>query len=152
MVREVTLMKHATLCLILLASTAAFAGDKPVNYQRGTLLEMNSVECGFEEKSGKSMMGQILGTDGAHKNTKATLCQEYVLQADRVIYRIRPRDEKKPVLLPVGETAQFRIKKEKLILRVPEGDDKEREYSVVSMTQRAGNEQQKDALKEVAAK
>lgn len=147
-------MKYGTLCLILLASSAAFAGDKPINYQSGTLLEMNSVECGFEEKSGKSMMGQILGTDGGHKNTKATLCQEYVLQADRVIYRIRPRDEKKPVLLPVGELAKFRIKKEKLILRVPEGDDKEREYSVVSMTQRASsaNEQQKEAVKEVAAK
>jgi len=146
-------MKHATLCLILLVSTAAFAGDKPVSYQQGTLVEMTSVECGFTEKSGKSMMGQIIGTDGGHKNTKALLCQEYVLQSDRVIFRIRPRDEKKPVLLPVGEMAKFRIKKEKLILRVPEGDDKEREYSVVSMTQRASsNSEQKANLKELAEK
>ena len=145
-------MKHATLCLILFATTAAFAGDKPINYQQGTLLEMTSVECGYTEKSGKSMMGQIIGTDGGHKNTKALLCQEYVLQSDRVIYRIRPRDEKKPVLLPVGEMAKFRIKKEKLILRVPEGDDKEREYSVVSMTRAAGNAEQKASLKELAEK
>jgi hypothetical protein len=59
-----------------------------------------------------------------------------VLQTERVIYRIRPKDDKHPVLLPVGETAQFRIHKDKLLLRVPEADGKEREYFVLSMTPR----------------
>jgi hypothetical protein len=59
------------------------------------------------------------------------------LQADRVIYRIRPKDDKHPALLPIGETAEFRIQKDKLILRVPEANDKERDYTVVSMTPRA---------------
>jgi hypothetical protein len=53
-----------------------------------------------------------------------------------VIYRIRPRDEKHPVLLPVGQKAQFRIQKDKMLLQVEDGDSKEREYSVVSMTPR----------------
>ena len=53
-----------------------------------------------------------------------------------LIYRIRPRDEKHPVLLPVGEKAQFRIHKDKMLLRVEDADGKEREYSVVSMTPR----------------
>ena len=44
---------------------------------------------------------------------------------------------------PIGEKAQFRIKKEKLVLRVPEGDGHEREYSVVSMTSVAPREQQR---------
>ncbi len=65
------------------------------------------------------------------------LCQEYVLQSDRIIYRIRPKEEKHPVLLPVGETAEFRIHKDKLLLRVPELDEKEREYLVISMTSRS---------------
>jgi hypothetical protein len=39
--------------------------------------------------------------------------------------------------LPVGETAQFRIHKDKLLLRVPEADGKEREYFVLSMTPRS---------------
>jgi len=82
------------------------------------------------------MAGEILGTDGQHKKTQELLCQEYILQADRVIYRIRPKDDKHPELLPIGETAQFRISKDKLILRVPELSDKEREYIVVSMTPR----------------
>jgi hypothetical protein len=84
----------------------------------------------------KTLAGEILGTDGEHKSTQQVLCQEYVLQADRVIYRIRPRDEKHPALLPIGEAAEFRIDKDKLVLRVPEANDKEHEYSVVSITPR----------------
>ena len=41
-----------------------------------------------------------------------------------------------PVLLPVGERAQFRIQKDKMLLQVEDVDEKEREYSVVSMTPR----------------
>ena len=37
------------------------------------------------------------------------------------------------MLLPVGERAEFRIKKDKLLLAIPELDGKEREYSVTSM-------------------
>ena len=58
------------------------------------------------------------------------------MQSDSVIYRIRPRDEKHPVLLSVGQKAQFRIQKDKMLLQVEDGDSKEREYSVVSMTPR----------------
>jgi len=38
--------------------------------------------------------------------------------------------------LPIGETAQFRVRKDKLLVRVPEADGKEREYIVVSMSPR----------------
>jgi hypothetical protein len=65
------------------------------------------------------------------------LCQEYVLQAERTIYHIRPRDEKHPVLLPVGDQAQFRLEKDKMVLRVEDLDNKDREYIVVSMTPRS---------------
>ncbi|HEY4818966.1 MAG TPA: hypothetical protein VIH67_16180, partial [Candidatus Acidoferrum sp.] len=109
--------------------------DKPA-YERGVLLQMDSTHCGYAEKDGKTLTGQILGTDGQHKNTQEVLCQEYILKSDRLIYRIRPRDDKHPALLPVGESAEFRIHKDKMLLRVPESDGKEREYIVVSMTQR----------------
>jgi hypothetical protein len=114
----------------------AEAKDKPV-FEKGVLVQMDSSSCGYAEKDGKTLAGQIFGTDGQHKNTKEVLCQEYILKSDRVIYRIRPKDEKHPVLLPVGETAEFRIHKDKMILRVPETEDKEREYFVISMTPRA---------------
>jgi hypothetical protein len=46
----------------------------------------------------------------------------------------------------VGESAEFRIHKDRLLLRVPESDGKEREYIVLSMTRRL------DATDEKAAK
>jgi hypothetical protein len=121
------------MCILLALSSLAMAKDEPVFHQTGTITNMDAVPCGVDENSGKSFAGEILGTDGAHKKSREMLCQEYVLRTDQVMYRIRPRDDKHPVLLPVGEHAQFRIKKDKLLLAVPELDGKEREYSVTSM-------------------
>ena len=129
------MMKKALIfagLLLIVVSVQA----KEKSYEKGVLLQMESSPCGSAEKGSKTLVGEILGTDGEHKNTQELLCQEYVLRADRVIYRIRPKDDKHPVLLPIGETAEFRIDKDKLILRVPESNDKEHEYSVVSMTPR----------------
>src|ERR1022692_942355 len=125
-----------TLCVILGLASAAYAKD-PKAYQTGKLLQMDSVQCGMAEKEGKSFAGEMLGTDSGSKKTQELLGQEYVLQSERVIYRIRPRDEKHPVLLPVGEQAQFRLQKDKMLLRVEDLDGKEREYIVVSMTPRS---------------
>lgn len=127
--------------LILAALVFSFAGsleakDKPA-YEKGVLLQMDSSSCGVAEKDGKTLAGEIFGTDGQHKRTQEVLCQDYVLKSDRIVYRIRPKDDKHPVLLPVGESAEFRIHKDKMLLRVPETDGKEREYVVLSMTPRA---------------
>ncbi len=122
--------------LVTVSTLSAQAKDAPA-YEKGVLLQMDSSSCGYAEKDGKTVAGEIFGTDGQHKNTKVVLCQEYVLQTERITYRIRPKDDKHPVLLPVGETAQFRIHKDKLLLRVPEADGKEREYLVLSMTPRS---------------
>jgi hypothetical protein len=131
--------------VVLLASVAYAKEPKP--HQGGKLLQMDSVACGVDENSGKSLAGEIIGTDGAHKKTHELLCQEYLLQSDKVIYRIRPRDEKHPILLPVGEQAQFRMEKDKMVLRVEDLDNKDREYVVVSMTPREDSSSEKAALK-----
>jgi hypothetical protein len=133
------------LGVVLVASVASAKDVKP--RQSGKLLQMESVACGVDENSGKSLAGELIGTDSAHKKTHELLCQEYVLQTERVIYRIRPRDEKHPVLLPVGEQAQFRMQKDKMILRVEDLDDKDREYTVVSMTPREDSSPEKASLK-----
>jgi hypothetical protein len=120
---------------LLLCVVSVQAKEK--SYEKGVLLLMESSACGSAEKGSKTIAGEILGTDGEHKSTVEMRCQEYVLQADRVIYRIRPKDDKHPVLLPIGETAEFRIDRDKLILRVPETNDKEHDYSVISITPRS---------------
>jgi hypothetical protein len=119
----------------LFVALPVHAKDRPA-YEKGVLIQMNSSSCGYAEKDSKTLAGEILGTDGQHKKTQEMLCQEYTLRTDRITYRIRPKDDKHPVLLPIGETADFRIHKDKLLLRVPEADGKEREYVVVSMTPR----------------
>jgi hypothetical protein len=122
-------------CLLLVAALPARAKDAPA-YDKAVLISMNSENCGTAEKGGKSVAGEILGTDSSHKQTQQVLCQEYVLQSDRIVYRIRPNDAKHPVLLPVGQKVEFFIKKDKLYVRDPEGDKKAREYTVTSIEMR----------------
>jgi hypothetical protein len=134
------------LCVLLGASvsTLAYAKD-PAPYKSGKLLQMNSVHCGTAQKSDTNALGEIIGTDDRNTKTQDVLCQEYVLQTDSVDYHIRPRDEKHPDILPIGSLAQFRIEKDKLILRA-EGMDKERQYFVVSITPRSDNASSASAL------
>jgi hypothetical protein len=125
-------MRLRYLLAVMLLAAVAFAKE-PKHYQSGKLLKMESVKCGTDEKNGKSVAGEMLGTDSAHMKTHELLCQQYVLETETVIYTIRPKDEKHPALLPIGEKAQFRMDKDKIVLRVEDADDKEREYDVVSM-------------------
>ena len=130
-------MRSGMAAVLVLGMTMSVQAKDAPAYEKGVLTQMESAACGYAEKDGKTVAGEIFGTDGQHKNTKEMLCQEYVLQTERLTYRIRPKDDKHPALLPVGETAQFRIHKDKMLLRVPETDGKEREYVVVSMIPRA---------------
>lgn len=123
-------MKKILLFTILTFSTLAFAKDRV--YQSGQLDEMNSVDCGYEEKSGKGFKGMLLGTDAENRKVQRTLCQEYVLRTAKVMYRIRPAKDKHKELLPIGEAVNFRLKKDKLLLQSP-SSEKEIEYIVVSM-------------------
>lgn len=137
-----------TFCSVLLAVTIVYAKDHSIPAQTGKLLGMDSVPCGTSEKDAKTFAGEMLGTDSGSKKTHEVLCQEYVLQTERIIYRIRPHDEKHPVLLPVGEEAQFHLQKDKMLLRVESLDNKERDYVVVSMTPRSDD----NAAKATSAK
>jgi hypothetical protein len=125
-----------TLCVVLCLAATAFARD-PKAYLTGKLVQMDSVSCGTAEKNSQSLAGEMLGTDSSNKKTQEVLCQEYVVQTERVIFRIRPKDDKHPELLPIGEQAQFRLQKDKMLLMVEGFDNKEREYFVVSMKPRS---------------
>jgi hypothetical protein len=127
-------MKRIAIFTLLWASLA-FGRDHQAP-QSGTILQMDSVNCGTDQKSDKSLAGEIIGTDNAHQKMHTLLCQEYTLQTERINYRIRPKDDKHAVLLPLGGRAQFHIEKDYVKLSVEGLDEKEREYVVVSMTAR----------------
>jgi hypothetical protein len=129
-------MRSTVLFFAALACVSAAFGKEPKAYQAGKIVEMNSVQCGTAESYGQSLAGEMSGTDSGSKKTPEPLCREYLLEAEHVIYRIRPREQKHAVLLAIGQKAQFRIRKDKLLLRIEDLDDKEREYIVVSMSLR----------------
>ena len=68
---------------LLLAGVCAAKDHE--DYQKGTLLRMDSAPCGMQEKGGKSVTGELLGTDSQSKKTQEVLCQEYVLQGEKVV-------------------------------------------------------------------
>src|SRR5215472_6789945 len=131
-------MKTAAFFAVLLMGMGLMQAKDAPSYQSGTLKEMASVDCGYEQKSAKGFVGELIGTDDSHSKTRKTFCQEYVLETNLVVYRIRPKQEH-PALLPVGEKAMFRMKKNYMVLKVPEADNKEREYDVVSATPAQAN-------------
>lgn len=126
------------LAALLMAGVAQ--AKEPKHFQSGKLLKMESVKCGVDEKAGNSLAGEMIGTDSSHKKTRELLCQQYMLETDSLLYTIRPKDEKHPALLPVGDTAQFRLEKDKMLLRAEDGDNKEREYLVIAIAPRASSQ------------
>ena len=123
---------RSILVTAILFTSLCYAKE-PKHYQSGRLMKMESVKCGTDEKNGKSLAGEMIGTDSSHMKTRELLCQQYILETDKLVYTVQPKDDKHPALLPVGETAQFRLEKDKMLLRVEDMDNKEREYIVISM-------------------
>ena len=113
--------KSLVLASLLLAATA-YAKELKA-YQDGKLLQMDSVQCGMDDNAKKG-------------KTHDLLCQEYLVQTDQVIYRIRPKDDKHAVLLPIGQSAQFRLEKNKMLLHIEGIHSKEHEYLVLSIKPR----------------
>jgi hypothetical protein len=102
---------------LLLCASFAWAQDlKP--FQTGKLLQMEPVPCHASEK------------------TQEPRCQVYWLEADSVVFHIRPKSARNAPLLPVGERAQFRIANGNILLHMDGIDSQEREYIVVSMSPR----------------
>lgn len=140
-------MRKVLAIVVLVLGTVAVtqAKDRPA-YEKGKLTKMESVPCGTSQSGGKGVTGELLGTDSSKMKTEEVLCEEYTLETKDVIYRIRPKDSKHEVLLSIGGEADFRLHKDELLLRVPEGDDKERPFQVLSMTPRSQSESSKPSL------
>jgi hypothetical protein len=123
----------AALALVLLVPSRAEAKDKKKHVQRGMLESMQSVPCGLQER-GVSGLGSIFGSVGIqHVNSNEKLCPQYLLRTDEMEYHIRPVDMKHAVLLPVGHEGEFKLKKDRMVLKVPDEDKKGRDYQVISM-------------------
>jgi len=120
---QIKMRSIVTFSFIAILAFASLAyADELKPYQTGKLLRMDSVPC----------------TVGNAKSQES-LCLQYVLEADGVVFHIRPRNAKHVVVLPAGERAQFRIDKGRLLMRMDGVDSKERQYAVVSISPRSDN-------------
>lgn len=117
---------NLALAVLLLASLAQAQDLK--KYHNGRLLQMESLQCTvFESQS------------SAAKASDATVCQEYVVEGDEVLFHLRPQQTKRPVFLPVGKEVGYRVEEGRFYLLL-NGDRKEHQYVVVSMEARTRSE------------
>src|ERR1700722_371096 len=118
--------------LSLLMALPGFAADKKKHANRAMIERMEAVPCGAKER-GLTGLGSLWGSVGVtHVNSDEKLCPQYMLRTDDMEYQVRPLD-KKPALLPVGQEGEFKVKKNKLDMRIVDGDHKMREYQVIAM-------------------
>jgi|SRR5579862_1621120 len=128
-------IKSSVVFLLVLVSAATLsANGKKKALERGMLEKMEAVPCGAKQR-GLAGLGSLWGSVGiTHVNSDEKLCPQYLLRTDAMDYEIRPVDLKHSTVLPVGTEGEFKIKKNVMILSMPEGGDRKmREYEVVSM-------------------
>lgn len=122
-----------TSMLLLLLAIPGFAGDKKRHANRAMIERMEAVPCGARER-GLTGLGSVFGSVGVtHVNSDEKLCPQYLLRTDDMEYHVRPLDHKHPDLLPVGKEGVFKLSKDRLDMRVPDGDRKMRHYQVVAV-------------------
>jgi hypothetical protein len=132
------------LAVVLLAALPLSAGGKKKNQpERAMLEEMEAVPCGAKEK-GLSGLGSLWASVGiTHVNSDEKLCPQYLVRTDEMDYRIRPTNLKHPVLLPVGHEIIFKIKKDRMYVKVPDTHTKMRSYEVVAVDPASENGSEK---------
>jgi hypothetical protein len=95
--------------------------------------KMEAVPCGSKER-GLTGLGSVFASIGATRiSSDEKLCQEYMLRSDDMEYRVRPLDHKHPTILPVGQEGEFKVSKDVIVMRIPDGDRKKRRYQVVAI-------------------
>jgi hypothetical protein len=124
-------MKRALIVVVM--CTVVLNAKNASRNRLGVLLRMESVPCGVAEASGfsKALLGAPAPMPVPMQDDR--LCQEYVLRSEGLYYRIRSRDRKHPVLLPIGEQAQFHLHRDRLLLQVEDADSKTYEFSVLAI-------------------
>jgi hypothetical protein len=129
-------MKGKTILVAIFSLSLAlpvFAGQKK-HAQRAMIEKMEAVPCGAKEH-GVAGLGSLWASVGITSvNSDEKLCPQYDLKTDDMEYHVRPMDHKHPRLLPVGQEGEFKISKDVLEMKIPDGDHKRRKYQVVAMT------------------
>src|SRR5499425_3678443 len=122
------------LAIAMVVAVPVSAGVKKKNQpDRGMLEKMDAVPCGAKQKglAGLGSFWASIGITDVHATEK--LCPQYLVRTDDMDYRIRPMNMKHPLILPIGHEIVMKMKKDRMLVGVPDDDKKMREYEVVGM-------------------
>ena len=99
-----------SLSLAVLSASLAFADKTPMS---GTIISMQSVECGSKKKG---------------KTSTSLLCHQYVVHTTTAEYQLRQQKPSEEHVFPANTPIQFTVDKNKAKFKV---DGKKYEYLVV---------------------
>ena len=122
------------LAIAMVVAVPVSAGVKKKNQpDRGLLEKMDAVPCGAKQKglAGLGSFWASVGITDVHSTEKR--CPQYLIRTDDTDYRVLPMDMKHPVILPIGHEVVFKLKKDRMMVKVADGDQKMRAYEVVGM-------------------
>jgi hypothetical protein len=111
---------------VLVASLVVLSAPAKEESQSGTVVAMNSVDCGTKGER--------------HKKQRELICHEYVLRAGATEYHIRQKDEKSGDLLAIGQQATFTIHKDQMRLHAADTSGKIRDFQFVVISMAASTE------------
>lgn len=119
---KVLMVLALVLVALLVAPTGAAAKKKSPD--RAMLEKMEAVPCGAKQKglAGLGSFWASVGITDIHSDEK--MCPQYLLRTDDMDYKVRPMNMKHPLVLPVGHEVIYKISKDRMYIRVPDGDDK----------------------------
>src|SRR5262249_7884315 len=124
-------LKKSFVLLLLLAMAVPLSADEKKDKEkkkkepdRGMLEKMDAIPCGATQK-GVTGVGSIWASVGITKmSSNEKLCPRYLLRTDDMEYEIQPTQKKHPPLLPVGHEVVFKMKKDRMTVKCPDGDKK----------------------------
>jgi len=97
------------------------------SHQQGTIVRMRMTECLGPQH------GFMAAMSGGAKAEVSSLCPEYVLVADKVVYLINGKSSDQ--LIPLAETTRFRLQKNEMLIRIDDAA-KESHFRIKAMVLR----------------
>lgn len=119
-------MKRILLSILLVASPAIVLAQSG-HREQGTIVRMRMTECMGPQH------GFMAAMSGGANVQPASMCPEYVLVADKVVYVITGKNSDQ--LIPLAETSYFHLQKNELLIRIDDSS-KESHFRIKAMVLR----------------
>jgi hypothetical protein len=119
-------MKRTLFCMLVL-TLPIYLSAQSRSHQQGTIVRMRMTDCTGPQHGFMAVMS-------GDRNVEAgTLCPEYVLVGERVVYVISGKTSDQ--LIPLAEVTRFRMQKNEMLIRIDDAS-KEARFRIKAMVLR----------------